>query len=227
MTLERAASPELPPPPRATSSWPTLHLTCYEAQMDRYARRLIPAGTAPADALVEALIENPPTSPLGEHELIPQVAWMVERDGAFVHVPASQRAELETLRGLAQVTMIDNELSNEALEQLPGINVATNGPYAAELLLDHDHLTALHEILGGKVYLAAAPRRGRLVVGGVGAGIDGMRAFVAHVRREHDEAPPPGRISPVAMLVRDGAPTAVVGELQLDALARAAGGQSR
>ncbi|NVB82768.1 MAG: hypothetical protein HOV81_30605 [Kofleriaceae bacterium] len=193
--------------------------------MQRYAPRLIPAGTAPADALVEALIENPPTSPLGEHELIPQVAWMVERDGAFVHVPESQRAELEMMRGLAQVTMLDGELSNEELDQLPGSNVATNGQYAAELLLDHDHLTALHKILASKVYLAAAPRHGRILVGGVGAGLEGMRAFVAYARREHDEAPAEMRISPVAMLVRDGAPTAVIGELQIGALARAAGGQ--
>jgi hypothetical protein len=191
--------------------------------MQRYAPRLIPAGSAPADALVEVLIENPPPSPLGEHELIPQVAWMVERDGAFVHVPASQRPELESLRGLALVTMLDGELSNEALDQLPGVNVATNGAYAAELLLDHDHLTALHTILGGKLYLAGAPRRGRLLVGGIGAGVDGMRAFVDHVRREHDEAPAAERISPIAMLVRDGAPTAIVGELQLGALSRAIG----
>lgn len=189
--------------------------------MDRYAPRLVPAGSAPAGALVEALIANPPPSPLGEHERIPQVAWMVERDGAFVHVPDSQRGELEAMRGLALVTMLDGELSNEALEQLPGVNLATSGTYAAELLLDHDHLSALHDMLGGKLYLAGVPRRERLLVGGVGAGIDGMRAFVDHVRREHDEAPPSMRISPVAMLVRDGAPTAVVGELQLGALARA------
>lgn len=189
--------------------------------MDRYAPRLIPAGSAPAGALVEALIENPPPSPLGEHERIPQVAWMVERDGTFEHVPAAQRAELEAMRGLALVTMLDGELTNEALEQLPGVNLATNGTYAAELLLDRDHLSALHDMLGGKLYLAGVPRRERLLVGGVGAGIDGMRAFVEHVRREHDDAPPDMRISPVAMLVRDGAPTAVVGELQLGALARA------
>lgn len=53
------------------------------------------------------------------------------------------------------------------------------------------------------------------------------RAFVDHVRREHDDAPPPARISPVAMLVRDGAPTAVLGELQLNALAAATGGADR
>ncbi len=188
---------------------------------DRYAPRLIPAGSAPAGALVEALIANPPPSPLDEHERIPQVAWMVERDGVFVHVPASQRGELELMRGLALVTMLDGELSNEALEQLPGVSFATNGAYAAELMLDHDHLTALHHILGGKLYLAGVPRRGRLLVGGIGAGIDGMRAFVDHVRREHDDAPEAERISPVAMLVRDGAPTAVVGELQLGALAAA------
>jgi len=121
------------------------------------------------------------------------------------------------------VTMLDGELSNEALEQLPGVNLATNGLYAAELLLDHDHLSALHTILGGKVYLAGVPRRSRLLVGGVGGGIEGMRAFVAHVRREHDEAPADTRISPITMLVRDGAPTAVVGELQLGALALATG----
>jgi hypothetical protein len=189
--------------------------------MQRYVPRLIPAGTATADALVEPLIENPPPSPLGEHELIPQVAWMVEQDGVFVHAPASQRDALETIRGLAQVTMLDGELSNEALEQLPGVNLATNGAYAAELLLDPDHLTALHEILGGKLYLAGVPRRGRLLVGGLGAGIEGMRAFVAHVRREHEDAPAGERISPVTMLVRGGAPTAVVGELQLAALAQA------
>ena len=106
---------------------------------------------------------------------------------------------------------------------MPGVNFATNGEYAAELLLDRDHLAALHEILGFKLYLAAAPRRGRLLVGGVGGGIDGMRAFVDHVRREHDEAPAADRISPVTLLVRDAAPTAVVGELQLAALAQAAG----
>ena len=192
--------------------------------MERYAPRLVPAGSAPNDALLEPLIENPPTSPLGEHELIPQVAWMVERDGTFVHVPATEKANLEEMRGVALITMLDGSLSNEALDQLPGVNIATNGTYAAELLLDHDHLTALHRILGGKIYLAAAPRRGRFLVGGIGAGVDGMRAFVAHVRREHDEAPAADRISPVTLLVRDAAPTAVVGELQLAALAQATGG---
>jgi hypothetical protein len=187
----------------------------------RYVPRLVPAGSAPEDALVEPLIEHPPTSPLGEHELIPQVAWMVERDGVFVHVLASEREEPETMRGFAMVTMLDDELSNEALEQLPGINLATNGEYAAELMLDRDHLAELHKILGGKVYLAGVPRRRRFLVGGVGAGIEGMRAFVAHVRREHDEAPASERISPITLLVRDGAPTAVVGELQLAALAQA------
>ncbi|HTL35883.1 MAG TPA: hypothetical protein VL326_22290 [Kofleriaceae bacterium] len=189
--------------------------------MQRYVPRLVPAGSAPAGALVEPLIENPPASPLGEHKLIPQVAWMVERDGAFVHVLASEAEDRETMQGYALVTMLDSELSNEALDDLPGVNVATNGVYAAELLLDHDHLAELHKILGGKIYLAGVPRRGRLLVGGVGAGVDGMRAFVAHVRREHDAAPVADRISPVTLLVRDGAPTAVVGELQLAALAHA------
>ncbi len=189
--------------------------------MQRYVPRLVPAGSAPTDALVEPLIANPPSSPLGEHELIPQVAWMVERDGAFVHVLASETEDRDTMRRYALVTMLDAELSNEALEQLPGSNVATNGEYAAELLLDHDHLAELHRILGGKIYLAGAPRRGRLLVGGVGAGIEGMRAFVAQVRREHEAAPVADRISPVTLLVRDGAPTAVVGELQLQALAHA------
>jgi len=189
--------------------------------VQRYVPRLVPAGSAPAGALVEPLIENPPASPLGEHKLIPQVAWMVERDGAFVHVLASEAEDRETMQGYALVTMLDSELSNEALDDLPGVNVATNGVYAAELLLDHDHLAELHKILGGKIYLAGVPRRGRLLVGGVGAGVDGMRAFVAHVRREHDAAPVADRISPVTLLVRDGAPTAVVGELQLAALAHA------
>lgn len=189
--------------------------------MQRYVPRLIPAGTAPVDALVVPLIANPPPSPSGEHELIPQVAWMVEHDGELVHVPSSERADLDLMRGLAQITMLDGELSNEALEDLPGTNVATNGTYAAELFLDLDHLTALHAMLGGRVYLAGAPRRGRFVVGGVGAGVDGMRSFVELVRREHDEAPTDQRISPITILVRDGAPTAIVGEPQLAALAQA------
>ena len=193
--------------------------------MLRYAPRLVPAGSAPADALVEPLIAQPPPSPLGEHQLIPVVAWMIERDGELVHVPASQRGELEEMRGYALVTMLEGELENESLDQLPGVNLATSGRFAAELLLDRDHLAALHTILGGRVYLAGAPRRGRFLVGGVGAGVEGMRAFVAHVRREHDEAPEGERISPVTMLVRDAAPTAVVGELQLEALARSAAGR--
>ncbi len=191
--------------------------------MLRYAPRLVPPGTTPLDALVEPLIANPPKSPLGEHELIPQVAWMVERDGTFVHVPASERAELELMRGAAIMTMLDGELANEVIEHVPGVNLATSGAYAAELLLDGDHLAALHEMLGAKVFLAAAPRRGRLLVGGVGGGIDGMRKFVEHARQEHDAAPLAERISPVTLLVRDGAPTAVVGELQLAALAQSAG----
>ena len=195
---------------------------CYEVVMLRYVQRLIPAGSAPTGALVESLIENPPTSPLGEHLLIPQVAWMVERDGTFVHVDDSERADLDLMRGTAEVTKLDAELSNESLDDLPGVNIATNGEYAAELLLDRDHLAALHDILGYKVYLAAAPRRGRLLVGGVGAGIDGMRTFVEHAQREHDAAPIEERISPVTLLVRDAAPTAVVGELQLAVLAQAA-----
>ncbi|HEY0250355.1 MAG TPA: hypothetical protein VGC41_02470, partial [Kofleriaceae bacterium] len=89
------------------------------------------------------------------------------------------------------------------------------------LLLDPDHLTELHRILKAKVYLAGVPRRERLLVGGVGGGIAGMRAFVEQVRREHDEAPASTQISPVTLLIRDGAPTAVVGELQLAALASA------
>lgn len=182
----------------------------------------MPAGSAPRDALVEPLIANPPPSPLGEHELIPLVAWMVERDGVYAHVSAFAHEPFDTLRGSALVTMLDGELANETLDQLPGVNLATTGAYAAELLLDGDHLAELHKILRGKVYLAGAPHRGRLLVGGVGAGIDGMRAFVAHVRREHDDAAVETRISPVTLLVRDGAPTAVVGELQLAALAHAA-----
>jgi hypothetical protein len=192
--------------------------------MLRYAPRLVPAGSAPADALVEPLIVDAPTSPLGEHELIPQVAWMVERGGTFVHVPASERGDLDAMRGSAIETMLDEELENEALEQLPGINFATNGPYAAELILDTDHLDEIHNLLGGKVYLAGVPRRGRFLVGGVGGGIEGMRTFVAFVQSEHDDAPAADRISPVAMLVRDGAPQAVVGELQLLALEAAAAG---
>lgn len=189
--------------------------------MHRYLPRLVPAGSAPKDALVEPLIPDPPRSPLGEDELIPQVAWMLERDGAFVHVLASEQADAETMRGSALVTMLDGELSNETLDHLPGVNIATNGTYAAELLLDRDHLAELHRILGGKVYLAGAPHRGRFLVGGVGGGIEGMRAFVELVRREHDGAPAATRISPVTLLVRDGAPTAVIGELQLAALAQA------
>ena len=150
---------------------------------------------------------------------------MVERDGAFVHVPDSERARLDTIRGSAELTKLDGELANESLDDLPGVNIATNGEYAAELFLDPDHLAAVHEILGGKVYLAAAPRRARFLIGGVGAGIDGMRTFVDHVRREHDSAPSADRISPVTLLVRDGAPTAVVGALQLVALAQATGGR--
>lgn len=188
----------------------------------RYAARLIPAGSSPEGALVEPLIADPPRSPLGEHELIPQVAWMVERDGTFVHVPASAHADLEAMRGAAELTKLDGTLTNEALEDLPGVTIATSGEYAAELFLDRDHLAALHDILGAKLYLAAAPRRGRFLIGGVRAGLDGMRAFIELARREHDAAPAADRISPVTLLVRDAAPTAVVGDLQLAALARAA-----
>ena len=187
----------------------------------RYAPRLLPPGTAPRDALVEPLIAHPPASPLGEEKLLPQVAWMVEEDGELVHVLAGHGEERDVMRGHAMITMLDGELANEVLEQLPGVNVATTGTYAAELLLDPDHLAELHRIFGGKVYLAGVPRRGRFLAGGVGAGIEGMRAFVAHVRREHDEAPEAARISPVAVLVRDGAPTSVIGTLQLAALAHA------
>jgi hypothetical protein len=187
----------------------------------RYAPRLIPAGSAPAGALVEPLIAEPPKSPLGEHELIPQVAWMVELEGRFVHVPEAERGQLEVMRGYAELTRLDSTLANETIDDLPGINLATHGEYAAELFLDRDHLAAVHEILGAKAYLAAAPRRGRFLIGGVGAGLDGMRAFTDRVRREHDAAPAEERISPVTMLVRDAAPTAIVGELQLAALAQA------
>ena len=187
--------------------------------MLRYAPRLVPPRTAPADALVLPLIEHPPPSPLGEHELIPEVAWMVERDGVFVHVPASERAELELMRGSSMLTMLDGELTNEVLQELPGACFATTGTYAAELLVDADHLTQLHEILGAAAYLAAAPHRGRFLFGGVRGGLPAMRAFIALVRSEHDAAAPTARISPVALLVRDGAATAVVGELQLAALA--------
>lgn len=190
--------------------------------MDRYAPRLVPAGSAPPDALVEPLIENPPASPLGEHRQIPQVAWMVERDGTFVHVPASHRDELEVFRGLAIETMLEGELTNESLE-LPGVTLATTGTYAAELVLDPDHLAALHQLLKVDAYLVAAPRRGRLLVGGVGGGIEGMRAFVEQARREHDAAAQSDRISPVAMFVRSGKPTSVIGQMQLAALAQLGG----
>lgn len=186
----------------------------------RYTQRLIAAGSAPDGALVEPLVKDPPPSPLGEHELIPQVAWIAERDGVRAHVMTSD-ADLELIRASAELAKLDGELANETLDDLPGFAVATTGEFAAELLLDRDHLAALHEILRSKVYLAAAPRRGRLVVGGVGGGIEGMRAFVDHIRREHDAAAVENRVSPVALLVRDAAPTAVVAELQLAALERA------
>ena len=187
--------------------------------MLRFAPRLVRAGYAPEGALVEPLIENPPRSPLGEHELVPQVAWMVERDGAFEHVPASERGGLEMMRGAAELTKLGSELSNEALEELPGVTIATTGDYAAELLLDRDHLAALHGILGSRVYLAGAPRRRRLLVGGVGAGLAGMRAFVDRVPREHEERPARSGSAPSRCSC---ATTAVVGELQLAALAQAA-----
>jgi hypothetical protein len=146
---------------------------------------------------------------------------MIEQDGVFVHVPESERAQLEVMRGYAELTKLDGTVANETLDDLPGVNLATNGAYAAEILLDRDHLAAIHEILGFQAYLAAAPRRARFLIGGVGAGLDGMRAFVARARREHDAAPIGERISPVTLLVRGAAPTAVVGELQLAALAHA------
>ncbi len=194
----------------------------YALSMLRYLPRLVPARTAPPDALVLPLIAEPPPSPGGEHAEIPQIAWMVERDGAFVHVPAADHEALEVMRGSAILTMLDGDLANEVLDDLEGTAFATTGAYAAELLLDPDHLAGLHDILGVGAYLAAAPRRGRFLFGGVRGGLAGMRAFVARVRREHDAAPADDRISPVALLVRDGAPTAVVGELQLAALADAA-----
>ncbi len=143
---------------------------------------------------------------------------MVERDDTFVHVDASAHCDLEAMRGSAIETMLDGELSSEPLD-LPGVTLATNGRYASELLLDRDHLDKLHELLGVRGYLAAVPRRGRFLVGGVGGGIEGMKAFVAHVYAEHEAAPAADRISPITLFVRDGAPTAVIGELQLSALA--------
>jgi len=193
--------------------------------MPRYAPRLVPPRTSPPEALVEPLIANPPPSPPGEHGPIPEVAWMVEVDGAFVHVPAAERAELEAMRGSAIETVLDGELTSEVLEDVPGDTFATTGAYAAELLLDGDHLAEIHGILDARVYLAAAPYRGRFLFGGVRGGVDAMRAFVAHARREHDAAAPLDRISPVTLLVRDGAPQAVIGELQLVALAQATAGR--
>lgn len=187
----------------------------------RYAPRLIPAGSAPGGALVEPLIAAPPRCPRGEHLRIPQVAWMIERDGEFVHVSEAERDQLEVMRGYAELTKLDGTLTNETLTDLPGVNLGTNGAYAAELFLDRDHLAAIHEIVGARAFLAAAPRRGRFLFGGVGAGLDGMRAFVERARHEHAAAPEPDRISAVALLVRDGVPTAVVGELQIAALAQA------
>lgn len=193
----------------------------YEGVM-RYAPRLIPAGSAPEGVLVEPLIVAPPTSPLGEHELIPQVAWMIERDGVFVHVADAERAQLEVMRGYAELTKLDGELATETLDDAPGVNLAIHGLYAAEILIDRDHLATIHDILGLKAYLAAAPRRGRFLLGGMAAGIEGMRAFVDRVRREHDAASVTDRISPVTLLVRDAAPRAALGELHLAALAQAA-----
>jgi len=115
--------------------------------------------------------------------------------------------------------MLDGDLTNEVVAQAPGV-FATTGTYAAEILLDRDHLTRLHAILGANAYLAAAPRRGQFLFGGVRGGLAGMRGFVDHVQREHDAAPAADRISPVALLVREGVPTAVVGALQLVALAQ-------
>lgn len=189
----------------------------------RYAPRLIPNGSAPPDTLVEPLIANPPASPLGEHALIPEVAWMVERDGVFVHLPASARAELDDIRGLAIETTLDDELTNEPLEHLPGVNFATTGAHAAELLIDRDHLAAIHDTLKGAGYFVGVPRRGRCLVGGIGAGVDGTRRFVEYVRQEYEAAPPSDRISPVTLFVRDGEPRSAIGELQLAALAQAAG----
>lgn len=188
----------------------------------RYAPRLIRAGSAPDGALVEPLIVDPPAGPLGEHELIPQVAWMIDRDGTFVHVADAERGQLEVMRGYAELTKLDGELANETLDDLPGVNLAINGLYAAEILIDRDHLAAIHETLGLKAFLAAAPRRGRFLLGGMGAGIEGMRAFLDRVRREHDAAPVSDRISPVTLLVRDAAPRAALGELHLAAIAHAA-----
>ena len=159
--------------------------------MLRYVPRLIPPGSAPDGALIEPLIENPPTSPLGEHELIPQVAWMVERDGTFVHVSDSERAQLDLMRGSAELTKLEGELSNESLDALPGINLATNGEYAAELLLsmmtgldfDRQHFGVPHR--------ASAKARGRWA----GFAVDAFLRAFAPATPDHESPAPavPGR----------------------------------
>lgn len=99
--------------------------------------------------------------------------------------------------------------------------VVSDSFYAAEKLLDHAQLHALHTHLDAPLLLAATPARGGLLVTAYDDGVD--TRFAAVVRKKYDAAGNRA-ISPVVWIVEDGR---VTGMLHGTAPARADTGQVR
>ena len=119
-------------------------------------------------------------------------------------------ADLDAVRAEAQGYVDTLDADYEALDEHV---IAYN---QCELLLHPEFRATMQG--GLPILLIGAPRRGRLLVGGIGGGLASMEAFVAQVSREYEAAPPAARVSGLALGVSDGVVTCVLDHYGLHAV---------
>jgi hypothetical protein len=113
--------------------------------------------------------------------------------------------ELEKLRAEADENLARFEVRIAELEVPNGpVLVVHGGYYASEKLLDRTFLRSIHERLAAGLLLASVPRKGQLWLTSGVSTLEHIGAFMMIVQKEHDDAVPNERISPIVFVVTDG-----------------------
>jgi hypothetical protein len=144
-------------------------------------------------------------------EHMPLVAMVRDMPNTVKTISKETPAEdVERLRAEAEENLRDLEVRIAELEAPNGpVLVVHGGYYASEKLLDRAFLRGIHERLAAGLLLAAVPRKGQLWLTSGVSTLEHIGAFMMIVQKEHGEAVPNERISPIVFVVTDGALTGI------------------
>jgi hypothetical protein len=142
-------------------------------------------------------------------ENLPLVALVRDLPNTVKTIPKGDEG-VERLRAEAEENLHKLEVRIAELEAPGGpVLVVHGGYYSSEKLLDRTFLRAIHERLAAGLLLAAVPRKGQLWLTSGVATLEHIGAFLMIVQKEHDDAVPSERISPIVFVVTDGALTGI------------------